>query len=70
MRFKTPSAKLVKEVPLDPSKLVGGFRALMTPVDLTGKCRNPTCGGTKHHDVGCGIRQISSSVFDNPANQL
>jgi hypothetical protein len=24
----------------------------------------------QHHDVGCGIRQISSSVFDNPVNQL
>jgi hypothetical protein len=53
VRFKNPPAKLVKEIPLDPTKLDGGFRAFMAPVDPTGKCRNPACGGTKHEATGC-----------------
>lgn len=55
IKFLVAPARLHKQVPLEPNKLGGGYRANMAPVDLNGKCRNPVCRGAKHPEGShCG----------------
>ena len=65
IEFVIPPNKLVRKLPLEPSKMGGGsYQALMTPVDLTSKCKNSTCELTVHGGVGWKMVYASDIAGD------